>query len=332
MKGWKGSLRIGVALAIFAWAGCGGAGSEAKKPDAQDVASVDAEPKDMGTRADLPDAQAEEPPLVVMTYNVLCSFCNKEFDPWEQRLGYFADIIARHDPDLIGLQELFLGEEVEQIAAASPGYAALWWQDDEQVYFKDYADSVILYRVSKFEVVENGYYWLSETPDEPLSGGWADANLPRLVAWAVLRRLSDGLELYFASTHFDNNPPNQEMSAPLFVERTAAFARNMPAIVVGDFNSKPDSPAYAVLTAKHEETGVQLLNTFEEATAWSVDSNQDPLPAYEPAHRIDHIFVAGADWAVPIWTVDTWVYGASQMYPSDHLAMIAVVALGVGPQ
>lgn len=328
MKGWKRSLRIGIVLAILAWGGCGGPWDEAEKPDANDVVMVDAEPEDLGVKADSPEAQAEEPPLTVMTYNVLCSFCNKDFDPWEQRLGYFADIIARHDPDLIGLQELFLGEEVEQIVETAPGYAALWWQDDQQVYFKDYADSVILYRVSKFEVVENGYYWLSETPDEALSGGWADANLPRLVAWAVLQRLSDGRQFYFASTHFDNNPPNQEMSAPLFVERTALYATDMPAIVVGDFNSKPDSPAYATLTAIHEDTGVQLLNTFDEATAWSVDSNQEPPAAYEPAHRIDHIFVAGASWDVPTWTVDTWVYGANQMYPSDHLAMVAVVNLG----
>jgi len=42
-----------------------------------------------------------------MTFNVLCSFCNlREFDPWSERLAYFGDIFARHDPDLIGLQEL----------------------------------------------------------------------------------------------------------------------------------------------------------------------------------------------------------------------------------
>lgn len=312
--------RILLSLAVVLAGACGQRSGGLPDAAVADLALVEADDGDLRET----DVEPEPPELVVMTYNVLCSFCNVDYDPWEERLGYFGDIIARHDPDLIGLQELFLAEEVEQFLEVATGYEALWWQDPEQVYFKDYADAVVLYRRERFELVDNGFYWLSETPDEPLSGGWAEANLPRLVAWAHLRQLSDGAQLYFASTHFDNNPPNQEMSAPLFVERTSQWALEMPAIVVGDFNSKPESPAYGLLEAVHEGSGVQLLNTFALAEEWFVDSNQNPVPEYDPAHRIDHIFVAGdLSWSVSSWVVDTWVYGPHKMYPSDHLAIVA---------
>jgi mRNA deadenylase 3'-5' endonuclease subunit Ccr4 len=56
---------------------------------------------------DSDSAQPAAPELTVMTFNVLCSFCNtREYDPWAERLGYFGDIFARHDADLIGIQEL----------------------------------------------------------------------------------------------------------------------------------------------------------------------------------------------------------------------------------
>ena len=278
------------------------------------------------------DSAGDSLPLVVMTYNVLCSFCNADYDPWDERLFYFADVFDRHQPDLVGLQELFFAMEVEQILALTPEYSALFWQDLDQAYLKAYADAAIFYRTGRFELLDNGFYWLSPTPDEPLSGGWAESNLARLVAWAHLRDLATGRELYFASTHVDNNTPNQEMSAPLILERTTQWAHDIPAILVGDFNSKPSSPAYAILSSSDDATAISLLNTFDLVPEWSVTTNQDPSVNYNPDHRIDHMFVAGdGDFDVTRWSVDMHVYGSDALYPSDHLAMIATLYLPEGP-
>jgi len=276
---------------------------------------------------DVPADTAPGPTAVtVMTFNVLCSFCGgEEYEPWSARLAHFADLFARHDPDLIGLQELFTPDEVEQLLAGSPGYAALFFDGLMGPLMLDfYPDAAILYRADRFDVVESGFYWLSATPDEPWSAGWAESNLPRLVAWAWLRQVEDGRELYFATTHFDNNPPNQDMSAPLFVERSRDWAAEMPAILTGDFNSQPTDPAYATLIA--EEGDLTLRNTFELSEAWAVDHNQPMAPAWDPIHRIDHILVAGAaPWRVPSWSVDLHVYGPDGLYPSDHFAMVAQI-------
>jgi endonuclease/exonuclease/phosphatase family metal-dependent hydrolase len=268
---------------------------------------------------DLPDPDPLPEPMVVMTFNVLCSFCDDTYDPWEDRVGYISDTIARHDPDLVGLQELFTAEEVQQLLDLNPGYDALYYSDDTS----DYADATIWWRSDRYELVDSGFYWLSPAPDLPFSVGFSQPQLPRLVAWAQLRELATQAEFLFVDTHFDNNSPSQELSAPLLLERTEAQAGTLPIVVVGDFNSRPDTTAYAILTGGVEPGGFALTNSFDLAAEWSVDSNEDPVPAYDPSIRIDHIFVAGGEWTVPWWVVDTWVYGPSLLHTSDHFAMAA---------
>lgn len=270
--------------------------------------------------------------LRVMAFNVLCSFCDiRNYDPWNQRLAYFGDIFSRYDLDLIGLQELSPpplngGLEVEQVLEQAPGFAAISFRPAAGVAVAPYPDATIFYRTDRFTVLEQGEYWLSPTPDEPLTTGFASPQLPRLVVWARLRDHQVDREIYFATTHFDNNSPSQELSAPLVQERTAPFAARLPVILVGDFNSRPTSNAYRILTADPSH-GVVFLNAYDHAPQRRLVSNQDPVPAFDAASRIDHIFLAGdgVDWSVSDWAVDLTVYGERNRYPSDHFAIFAEV-------
>lgn len=278
------------------------------------------------------DEPAPEPPpgppepFSVMTFNVLCSFCGGgEYDPWGERLVYFRDMFERHEPDLIGLQELAFEDEVNQLLELRPGYAAVYYRVEESGYA--YPDAALLYRTDRFEELGRGVYWLSPTPDVPSSRGFSDEQVaPRLVVWAELRDRSSRRRLYVATTHFDNNPPCQERSAPLVLERTAPWASSMPVVVVGDFNSQPADPAYQTLV-QGGSVGLPLGNAQELAAEWWVDSNLAPVPDYPLEDRIDHIFVApaAARWTVSGWLVDLHVYGAQDRFPSDHRAMVSWV-------
>lgn len=269
---------------------------------------------------------SEPPPLTVMTFNVLCSICGAaDYDPWDQRLGYFGDIFARHAPDLIGIQELTpIAGEVDAVLAQAPGHAAIYYAPEDR---PPYPDAAILYRRDRFSVLEHGEYWLSPTPDQPSSIGFSEPQLPRLLVWARLRDEAAGRELYVASTHFDNNSPSQELSAPLVLERTAPYVEQGPVIVVGDFNSKPASDAYQTLTTDSSH-GFVLTNAFDLAADWRVVSNQTPAPDYDVSQRIDHVFLAGdgITWSVEDWAADLSVYGDHQRYPSDHRPIVARVA------
>ena len=183
---------------------------------------------------------------------------------------------------------------------------------------------MILYRSSRFTVLEQGEYWLSPTPDVPRSIGFVRLQFPRLVVWARLMDLEAKREMFFATTHFDNNSPSQELSAPLVKERTAPFVGDLPVVFVGDYNSRPPSTAYGILTAD-TTAGFVFQDSFDLGP-YRIVTNQSPVPAYDTSDRIDHIFLAGnVTWTVSDWLADLTVYGPNNRYPSDHFAIVAAV-------
>ncbi len=270
------------------------------------------------------ETQGPDAPLTVMTFNVLCSFCDPaNFDPWSERLDYFHDIFERHKPDLIGLQEISKGSEVAEFVARNPAYEAIYYRDEAPPN-REYPDATILYRRERVEVLERGVYWLSKEPDKAWSKGWAKVQFWRLVVWARMKDKSSGREFYFSTTHFDNNTPNQEMSAPLVLDRVAPWAKKIPCIVTGDFNSKPDSKAYRILMGGKENVGFKLVNTSDLAGAPTIDARQNPKPEFHPDSGIDHVFLADPSGVkVEQWIVDMNVYGPKNRYPSDHFPVVA---------
>lgn len=264
----------------------------------------------------------------VMTFNVLCSFCDDTYEPWDTRVAYIADTVTRHDPDLIGFQEFLTGDEVQQVASLAPGYGAIYLIDPDAPLFEEYADALVFYRTSKYELLAKGHYFLSETPDDYWTPGWAGGQLWRLVTWAHLKQRADGREFFFATTHVDNNAPNQQMSAPVILERTEPWAAKMPSLVVGDFNSNPSTEAYRILTEGATPGGFKLSDTHDAAETLEVVHNRSAEPTYDPTTRIDHIFVASPKpWSCSRWAVDEYVYGPGPKEPSDHFAIVADVFL-----
>lgn len=279
-----------------------------------------------------------DPSLRVMTFNVLCSFCGigGRDDPWSDRLGHFADIFARHDPDIIGLQELSFDSEVAEMLELVPGFAAVHYEGPGCIVAeRGWPDATILYREERFELLEHGSFWLSPTPGEPCTIGFADsgAQFPRLVVWAHLREMATGRELVVADTHFDNNPPSQELSAPLFLERLGPMAESSPLLALGDFNSKPDSTAYGILTSGVDGEGFHLADAYDLAGSHiELKNTPEPPSPYPPESRIDHVFVAGEDvsWTVSEWAVDLHVYGPEDRFPSDHRAISVELSFTTG--
>jgi endonuclease/exonuclease/phosphatase family metal-dependent hydrolase len=255
--------------------------------------------------------------LRVMTYNILVDLDNPDYDPWTDRREGIADTIRRHDPDLVGLQEPIQGQ-VDDLLGMCPGYSAVH-QD------KGFTDATILYRTARFSEGKMNIYWLSPTPEEEYSLGFGNI-LPRMVIRVVLKDRAAGRSFYFITTHFDNTAPSQDRSAPLFLERTEPLAAKLPVVITGDFNSDLDSSAYAMLANGTGSSSFRLINAFDLAPDWSMDTNVDPPPDYDTDRRIDHIFLAGGQFACDHWAVDVTTYPPNDRYPSDHFAMAADLA------
>lgn len=260
--------------------------------------------------------------IKVLTYNILCSFCNPSYDPWDERVNYIADTINRYNPDLIGLQELVTPEEVEQFLQILTDYDAY--------SFKDYPDSTILWRRSMFSLIDQGHFWLSPTPDLPYSTGFAPSfQLPRLVVWVKLKDNNTGRRFYFFNTHFDNNSPSQDLSAVLVIEKIPVIIGGAPIIFTGDFNSQTYDPAYFTLTQGLSANEFYLIDAYDitpEAES-HINTNVSPTPTYSFPDRIDHIFVQNGDFKGIEFLVDLYTYGENQRYPSDHFAVYAQLVL-----
>ena len=257
---------------------------------------------------------------------------------WPERLKGIGDTLQRHNPHLIGIQELVTDDNVHQLLEYLPNHDAIWANGTVVGgFFVNYPDAAILYDRTVFDVLDKGWYWLSETPDRP-SIGWT-LSLFRIVIWARMRDRRSGTEFVFISTHFDNNGANKVPSANLFMNRTGAWVteHNLPVIVTGDFNSELDSDSYRILTEGTGD-GFKLTNTYHMAASPRFERNSD-LPEHCGCPGsdvqwdnclIDHVFVAGppgVTWRTTDWLVDVWQYLDGEPYfPSDHRAYVATVS------
>lgn len=277
-----------------------------------------------------PGPQPAQPvDLKVMTYNVLCSFCPglgaDQHDPWDERAPLIRELFVEYDLDLIGVQELAYSsagpnnsDEVRDLTGDR--YGAIYYENPTLM---DYPDATILYRKSRFEALDQGFFWLSSRPDEPFSADFdPGGQFARVVAWAELEDRASGERFVFVTTHFDNNAPSQELSAPLFLSRLMPLAAERPVLITGDFNSNLSSEAYRILTNSPD---LVLENASDLATSPArAVGEPEPVSAYKWEDRIDHIFLAGqAHWQVNDWLVDLRRSGPNDHHLSDHHAMVS---------
>lgn len=251
---------------------------------------------------------------MVTTYNVLFDFPNPAFDWWSVRKEHAADIVRRQDPDLLGLQEP-LPWQVDTLHELLPGYEDFRLELD--------TDTTLFYRASRFERLDQGHAWLSPTPEKAWSTGWGNT-FPRNALWVRLRDVATGIELVWVNTHFDNTSPFQETAAPYYLAWTAPLAVTAPIVHTGDYNSTPSSEAYRILAGGDP---YPLTNAFDLVDAPGVIRDADDPRGFDPAERIDHVFVGGGAWTASRWTVDMSRYGDPPRDPSDHFAVTAVIHL-----
>lgn len=186
------------------------------------------------TPPSVPEADLE---LSVMSFNVRWDNPEDEENGWPHRRDAVADLLDDHAPDIVGFQET-QHHMVVELEEDMPAYTRIGVGRDDGEEAGEYA--AIFFKTDRFDVVEWGTFWLSETPEEVGSIGW-DANIPRIVTWAELDRLDDDREesVWVFNTHFDHQGSEaREQSALLLRERIEDQAGlDVPVFVTGDFNA-----------------------------------------------------------------------------------------------
>lgn len=269
-----------------------------------------------------PEIPVEEwlEPLRVGTYNIQYDNLNDPANSWNSRNLILEKLLKEYDFDIFGAQEPYL-VQLKDMMKYLPEYTYLGKDitGGTEELRRHYVH--IFYKKDKFEVLRQGMFWLSETPNTPNSKGW-DAYSVRVCVWAQFKDKASGKEFYHFNTHFDHiGTTARQESAKLLIEKIKEIAGDNPSFVTGDFNSNQKSVPYNTIVTSG--TVIDSYSRAEEKT----NANWPSFNGYKyistpPANatRIDHVFVTNKGTKVKSWQIINADY--SQKYPSDHFPVL----------
>ncbi len=255
--------------------------------------------------------------LRVMTYNIRLNLASDGPNAWPHRKDAVAGLVRDQSIDLLGVQEA-LPEQLADLDAQLPRLGRF---GEGRTAERLGEFTAIYFRRDRFDVLDAGTFWLSETPEVPGSRGW-DAAYERIVTWGKLRDRQSGTTFFHFNTHFDHvGRIARRESARLLVSRITSLAGSSPVIVTGDFNDLPEGEPYAIITG----SGLSDAMLSARAAHRGPSSTWNAFKAIEPGRRIDFIFTRGFDvtsHAILPGMID------GTRFPSDHLPVVAEVRIG----
>lgn len=290
-----------------------------------------------------------------MTFNMRYAAAKDGDNAWRNtdqqpsRLAVAQAMLARHAPDLIGMQE-GEDEQLDELFAALPGYHV---ERTKPSGGRGNENAAFAWKSERLDLIEHGVFALSEQPGPGYWHSTGDAMnpyafftglalpFPRLALWGRFRWRETGHSFLFYTTHFDLNEEPQVRSAALIVQdaRARATLPNNPplAIVCGDFNSPQSKRAWRIFTGASEWKGAR--GDFVDSWIQSNNPLNDSGTMHDfsgglmpEAWRIDWILHRGGFAATDVQIVydsasaTHALTGATRVqYPSDHYPVIATL-------
>jgi endonuclease/exonuclease/phosphatase family metal-dependent hydrolase len=257
-----------------------------------------------------------------MSFNVRLGVAEDGENSWDRRKALLARVVHDFDPDLLGTQETW-PFQAEHLIDQLPGRAYVGWPR-QPGNDADGEQCGILVRSARFEKLDEGQLWLSETPQVPASRSW-DSSLPRVVTWVKLhdRSRPDGVLVFF-NTHFDHLGRTARLeSARLLRRKLLELEASTAWIVTGDFNCGEGSPPYEALV----EVGPDRLVVIDayRAAHPGRDDGEGTYHAFggeRSGERIDWI-LHSTHFETVSSAIDRTADGGR--YPSDHFPVTAVL-------
>ncbi|QDV10547.1 Endonuclease/Exonuclease/phosphatase family protein [Rosistilla oblonga] len=257
----------------------------------------------------------------VMSFNIRYGTASDGENHWERRKEFVAETIAAYDPDLLGTQET-LEFQKQFLEQQMPGYTSVGVGRDDG---SDKGEmTALFFKTKRFELRDEGHFWLSETPGKAGSKSW-DSSLPRICSWVRLkdRQSNAPREILFINTHFDHRGQQaRNESAALVLRKIDELGADCDVVLTGDFNSSVTSVPYRTLFADAAESS-RLVDTF--AVAGTKETKGDTtisrfLGDQFAGPRIDWIATRG-NWKILDAQIDRTAKEGRA--PSDHYPVTA---------
>ena len=257
-----------------------------------------------------------EATLRIATFNVRTPG-DRSPNNWRERIPRIRAVLENYQLDIIGVQELVPSQKDALLENDSPYIAVGVGREPD----KKGEHCCIFYRKDRFDCLENGTFWLSETPDVPGSRSWHSA-CRRICTWAKLQDKMTGKLFYHFNTHLDHiSDTARRNGAALILSRIEAMRGELPCILTGDMNGKPSSA-----------TVIAILEKMKDAKTLSKTPHEGPEQTfhaykYNPENSskppIDFIFVLGEVQVLRHVTISDH---NGKEYPSDHFPVMVEIA------
>jgi len=261
--------------------------------------------------------------LTLMTFNIRYGTANDGPNHWKHRRGMVFDVLRKHDPDLVGMQEV-IRFQLDEILEAVPGYAAFGAGRDDGKSAGEL--SPILYRKERFRLAEEGTFWLSETPEVPGSKSW-DTACTRICTWGRFEDRAGGRTFYLYNTHLDHvSQQAREKGVSLILQHMRERKHADPVFFTGDFNAGEDNAAIReVLEAgagnSPSPKPMKLRDSFRVAHPdEKVVGTFNYWTGRKDGAKIDYVFVPEA---VEVRSAAILHDNIDGRYPSDHYPVVA---------
>jgi endonuclease/exonuclease/phosphatase family metal-dependent hydrolase len=222
---------------------------------------------------------------------------------WFYRADLIAEDVERVRPDIVGFQEAtFL--HYDYLKSTLSGY------DSEMSYRDDFILSEgcpIFWRTDRFEKIDSGSFWLSETP-EVMSKDWGSSHY-RICVYVILRDKTTNKEFAVFNTHLDNVSDEARINGiKVVLDKISEFG-DLPSFLFGDMNATDDSET--ILSTRDSFDDAKVISPITEDTrtfhGWGDPTEQD---------RIDYILISKGDAEVYEYHVLDNCYDG--VYSSDH--------------
>lgn len=235
----------------------------------------------------------------------------------DERAPRLKHVIDMYDPDLVGFQE------------ATPRWITHLYNDYEGKYEIRYKyrstqnseSTPLMWKRDKFELQDEGYFWLSETP-EVESKGWG-ASLWRICYWVKLKIKATGETILFYNTHFDGGKEHHIGASNLILQRARAqggFSK-YAVFLTGDFNMTPWSAGYSAMVSDGDMSDVNEDLNQDKSTTTDGYNQTDG----KSGHIIDFTFYSPKQAAPLFYKVLN--EKSHNGYVSDHRGLYTEVAV-----
>ncbi len=242
---------------------------------------------------------------------------------WDSRKASIVNFLNSESPDFICLQELGYGSGDNDyytyiLSGMGSNYAGVKYERNTMA-----EGNAILYRKDKFDLIQEGRFWLCSTPDSPakhsvtIGSKTYTAKYERIAVWGIFREKTTNEEFYITTAHLDNSNTESDKNSsdyrvyPIIWEQGQILINNTnaranygstdaegrrPIVITGDMNCNYNEKPMTNFTDKGFKDSWDIAQSKvcpDPSCPRSTMSEAKSSAAQKPYSCFDHIFVGG---------------------------------------